>query len=230
MFKFNYLFLIFISGIGVSNASIVNPDSVVNLFGTTNAANGGALSGVVRNDNLIPYTVSDGLGNYMGGNIQNRVVELNSDSTLVFSPRIRDIVDLARAFEFSIIKSFQLTGFAGVPTDIEYRTDGSGDDGPDTVSRSSDGDTLTFRFDAPELNLTKESHFVSINTDATRFNLSGTLTIFGQRTAGQTTIDSITITGIASPVPVPAAVLLFGPGLAVLSLIRRFRARDIISS
>lgn len=221
MFKIKSILLLALASTSIANATIVTPGSVVNLFGTTNFAQGGALAAVVRNDMLMPFTLSDGSGGYMGGIIQNRVTQLNTDSTLVFAPRIRDIIDLASNFEFSVITGFQLTGFSGFSTDIEYRTDGSGDDGPDNVSRSMDGDTLTFRFDPSHLDLNEESYFPSINTDATQFDLSGTMTIFGQRTIGQGSLDSITITGIASPVPVPATYLLFSSAITLLGLAKR---------
>lgn len=187
------------------------------LSGTTNAAEGGTLAGTVLNDNLIPFS----LGGFVAGNVQNRVVEANIDGTLIFAPRIRDIVDLLPALEFSIIDGFTLSGYSGFQTLVEYRTDGLGDDGPDFATRSFDGDTLSFIFGAPALDLTEESYFLSINTDATQYALTGSMTIFGRADLGQPT-QSVTITGLAVPIiPLPASGLLLFGALGGLAFLRK---------
>lgn len=214
---------------GTGKAASVNvlPGTIAELFGTTNAAEGGALGGVVQNDNLIDFVLDD----YLAGSVQNRVVEADVDGTLIFAPRIRDLVSLIPALEFSVITGFSLTGYGGAETLIEYRLDGLGSDGPESVSRSVDGDTLTFRFDRPALDLTEESYFLSIDTDATAYSLTGTMTIFGRRDAGTAgVVDSVTIGGLAVPqsempvVPVAASAWMLLAGLGAFALMRRRRA------
>ncbi len=187
--------------------------------------------GLVLNDNLIPFTFEITQFTIVGGNVQNRVVESNTLSTMVFGPRIRDTFNIAFANGFEIT-AFSLDGYAGWDTDVGYRTDGLGDDGPSSVSRSVDGDLLTFRYDntlfidglAPGVQ--EESLFPYIVTDAPNYELTGTMTIFGHEAGDPANAFVTRITGLAVPsvVPVPAAVWLFGSGLlGLVGVARRQR-------
>lgn len=177
-------------------------------------------NGVVQNDNLISFSFPFPPFFVVGGNVQNRVVLSNNLNTMVFGPRIRDTFNIATTAGFEIT-AFRLDGYAGWDTDVGYRTDGLGDDGPTSVSRSADGDVLTFRYGNPLFiaglapGLQEESLFPFIITDAPNYSLTGSMTIFGVDVGNPGDLRSVTIDGLAVPsaVPIPAAIWLFGTAL-----------------
>ena len=205
--------------------------------GTTFSANP-ALGGVVRNDNLLSFYIPS-IGRVGGGGvpvppfsglegmIQNRVVESSDLGTLIFAPRIRDTIAVNGTF-FEV-RSFEVDGYAGFDVDVDFRTDGLGDQGFSSVSRSADGDVLTFQYDDPirvDQSLfaaamgggrDDEALFPSILTDATEFDLTGSITISGVGFAedgafrsGSVTIGNIAVPVAASePVPEPASILVW---------------------
>lgn len=200
--------------IGLATGGVVFP-------GGETAAMDPNQAGIVQNDDLIQFRMdafpvtpfSD-----MGGMVQNRVVESNNLNTLIFSPRIRDTFNIDSG-RFEIV-AFQLQGYTGWQTDVDFRTDGVGDLGPTSVSRSADGDLLTFRYDdalsidAIAPGLQEESLFPTILTDATEYALTGSMTIFGYDSLTPSNLISVSIGGLAVPVPEPASVGLIGSGLA----------------
>ena len=201
-----------------TQAAVLMPGNVIFPAGDT-AATAPNSNGTVQNDNLIPFSFPFPPVFIVGGDVQNRVVLSDNLNTMVFGPRIRDTFNIAtRGFE---IVGFQLDGYAGWDTDVGYRTDSLGDKGPSSVSRSADGDLLTFRYDdslfisgiAPGPQ--EESLFPYIITDAPSYSLIGSMTIFGLNTADPGNLLSVTIDGLAvpSPVPIPAAAWLFGTAL-----------------
>lgn len=160
-------------------------------------------------------------------NMQNRVVRSDNLEPLIFAPRIRDPFNNGFASCFEVI-AFTLRGFAGATlTDVDFRTDGLGDKRPRSESRSVDGDLLTFRYDDPLINdafdppgVQDTSFFPAINTTATRFSLTGSMTIYGRdaRADPDGPLTSKTIRGIAVPavVPLPASAVLLLAGIAGL--------------
>ena len=206
------------------------PGGVIFPTGTTSAARP-ELGGVVQNDNLIPFTINSTNGGLFttGGNVQNRVALSTLNNTLIFAPRIRDTFNLIGPNAF-FISAFQLDGYAGWMTDVDFRTDGLGDKGFTSVSRSATGDLMTFRYDDPlqidsiAPGLQEESLFPSILTDATDFALTGTMTIFGFVEGDPGNLLSVTVDGIAvpvAPIPLPAGGWLLLMGLAGLAIARR---------
>ncbi len=196
-------------------------------------------SGEVQNDNLIDWTYDPTPAiplNNVGGHVQNRVIN-NDIGTKTFMPRIRDTYNIDGGT--LVISAFRLTGYAGFDVDVNYRTDGLGDKGFTSVSRSADGDIMTFRFDDPLYvdaitppGRQQESLFSSIITDATEYDMSGTMTILGYvlPNSGATMPDpnadlfQVTLSGIVAPttaVPLPAPLALLGAGLLGLGAVGR---------
>lgn len=202
---------------GTTQAAILSPGGVAALAGTTSAARP-ELAATVQDDPLRPFAIDIGGGVGLTGNLQDRVGLSHDLSTLIFAPRIRDTLNTPGVPPLEIL-SISLTGYAGYSTDIEYRTDGLGDAGPDTVSRSVDGDTLNFRYTASPLLPPDESLFISILTDATEFAPIGSALIVA-RTGPDGNPFSTTIQGINVPVPEPSTALL-----ALGALAAAFRRR-----
>lgn len=220
------------------SAAALAPGGLIFPVGTdfTDPVHGGV--SIVINDNLIDFRMdptpitplSD-----IGGHVQNRVTDSQNTGFLNFAPRIRDTFNIDGG-TFGIT-SFSIDGFGSFATNVEFRTDGLGDKGFTSVSRSADGNQLTFRYDNPLLidsiapGLQEESLFPSIATDAMNYELSGRMTIYGQlfaidfgtppRPIGD--LISVTISGVAVPsaIPVPAAMWLFGSALLGLGICRR---------
>jgi hypothetical protein len=221
----NYLLVMF-AALGISGAATAAPllpGGVIFPAGDTTVTAPNT-NGVVQNDNLISFSFGISHLFDVGGDVQNRVVESSSLGTMVFAPRIRDTFNIA--FPSFEIFGFRLDGYAGWDTDVGYRTDGLGDKGPTSVSRSADGDLLTFRYGDPLLisgiapGPQQESLFPYIVTDAPSYELTGSMTILGRNSAAEDdSIYSVKLTGLAVPtagpatVPEPSALLLLGSGL-----------------
>jgi hypothetical protein len=209
-----------------AGAVVVAPGMGSPLTGTTSAANPN-LAGTVINDNLIPWSITDGMGAVLvSGNLQNRVVQSTALGTLVFGPRLTDIVYGAMGAPESL--SLSLAGYGAGALDIDYRLDGPGEATFPLVARSATGDALLF----PALGGTPgfgSSLFLSILSTATDFGLGGLFTItatFGvdPPLAFSTTVGGLAVPGMGGPViPLPAAAPLFLGALAIGGLARRRR-------
>lgn len=193
------------------------------------------LAGSVVNDDLI-FADLDSADLFAAGyNVQNRVVDSALLDTLIFGPRLRDPVNTLGTVGILYIDGFSISGYGDFAVDASYRTDGLGDVGPTSASRSADGDTLTFDFGFPLVNhyLAEEVHqtsyFLSLVTDATAFENTGIMTIFGRGSLDPTTRIEVQVGGIAVPVAAPAvplpasAFLLIGALGGVAGMKRRKR-------
>ncbi len=214
-------------------AAPLSPGGVIFPTGTSVAADPDQ-AGVIVNDNLIDAAFGAGFfqATYR---VQNRVVLSNTLNTLSFRPRIRDPFNSGGFSERFDIVAFSLTGFAGFNLlDVDFLTDAQGDKGPTSVSRSADGDLLTFRYGDPLHNdflnppgVRDESLFPAIKTNATRFKNNGTMPLFGRRSDADPNdpLQTITITGLAAPVvPLPASVFLLLAGIGGLGALGRKRS------
>jgi hypothetical protein len=143
----------------VAQAVPLTPGGNVALSGTTSAANP-SLAGVVQEDPITPFNN----GTEFSGDLQGRVVLSNILETMIFAPRVRNISDLVGS-GWGLI-GIEIKGFAGWSTDVDYRTDGLGDKGPGSASRSVDGDVLVFDFSADSVGDANDTYFLSVLTDA----------------------------------------------------------------
>jgi hypothetical protein len=191
------------------------PGGSVTPVGTTSAAEPNLVGLVVESDPLRSFQIVDGLGNVLvEGNLQDRVLRSAALDTLIFMPRLRDLIGSG------VIVGLVDSGFADFSTDVEYRTDGSGDVGPDEISRSGGaGDELTFDYEPSVIDPPDEALFLSALTDATEFAPIGTTTIFARDVAGA--LYSVTLEQTNAPVPEPSALVMGGLGLIGLAASRR---------
>ena len=166
-----------------SYAIDVLPGGSSTLSGTTFAANPD-LGGSAQSDLLLPFQIFDGGGSLLiEGVLQDRVILSTNLNTMIFAPRLRNISGVAG----SRIIRLTVEGYTGFTTDIDYRTDGLGNLGPNSVDRATGaGDLLSFNYNPNQITPPNESLFISILTNAPQFFFTGRVTIYAQDTAGNT--------------------------------------------
>ncbi|WP_424965885.1 hypothetical protein [Dinoroseobacter sp. S375] len=186
---------------------------------TDNELREGDLSGTVVRDEIIPFSatfISGGSGNEdlsITGEVQDRVVRLDSDGTLVFAPRIRNVTAVLSEWSVIGIEDVTSTGFGLQDVALSYRTDGLGTVQPATFTRSPDGDRITHTFNLNREETTlgavgppgserqpEDMRFMWIETGATEFTTDGTMTInaWSQSFNGRRE-QVIVLTGMAAP-------------------------------
>lgn len=203
-----------------SKAVLLVAGDSVSLPGTTVEAEP-QLAGTVVNDNLISDVLEFG-ESYLavGLSIQNRVVVSELTGNLIFAPRI--LVDFNISSDSFLIDSASITGYGDFTTNVNYRTDGAGVRGPNNADRSVDGNVLGFDFLFPLFvgNLfslpQEDSHFFSIETNATEYSLDGVMTVTGRHLDFDGETFTFIFNDVAVPVlprrvnsPAPLSLLLF---------------------
>ncbi|WP_339771602.1 hypothetical protein [uncultured Paraglaciecola sp.] len=198
-----------------SNGALLISGNTIDLLGTT-AIMQPELAGAVIHDEAIYDSVTPS-GNdlfQVGVNIQNRVSRSDTDGNLIFAPRI--ISSLNNTSGNFLIDRAVISGFSDFELDVNYRTDGVGDKGPNSASRSFDGNQLSFDFLSPLVisnlfeNPQQDSYFLSISSNATAFANTGSMSIFGRHLDYPDEVFEFNFAGIAVPtdmaihVPEPA--------------------------
>lgn len=113
------------------------------------------------------------------------------------------------------------TGYTGFATDVDFdptTTDGTA--GPQTVTRSADGNTVTFNdpFQPNDvLTADTQTDYLTIQTDAPSYALTGTITVTGS--VGGNFVSGSTV-AFAPALPEPAMLALM-PGFAAIWMRRR---------
>jgi hypothetical protein len=191
------------------------PGGAVAPVGTTSAADPNLVGLVVASDPLRPFQILDGQGNVVvEGNLQDRVVVSAALGTMIFAPRLRDLIGTG------VVVGLVDRDFAGFSTDVEYRVDGLGDVGPDGISRSAGaGDELAFSYAPSVIDPPEEALFLSVLTDALDFAAVGSTTIFARDVTGA--LYSVTLEDTNAPIPEPSTLVLGGLGLIALARGRR---------
>lgn len=210
----------------LSVAAPLGLGDTIGLFGTTSFAQP-ELAGTVVSDEVELQTIAPDPAvwfSQIGTSLQKRVVESDVDGTLIFGPRIISTFNIS--FNQFQIDRLVISGFGTFDIDAAYRTDGLGDRGPTSASRSADGDTLTFDFGFPLIvsNLNplpqEDSYFLSLNTDATAFSLDGRASVFARHLGfpGETfrfDFDDVPVPISVPAVPLPSSMLLLLGALGI---------------
>lgn len=202
-----------------AQAVLLGPNQTLPLPGTTSAAEP-QLAGLIIVDELIPFSFfsASDAGTILG-TVQQRIVRSDLDGTLDFYWRvINDVTSVG------VIGSFRIGQFVSPEYNANYRTDGSGDVGPQQAHRfGAPFESYVNFFDFPPDGLLagQSTLFMFLDTTATAFAPTA---FFDVTNIDQTSIsDSFTAYSPANPVPEPATGLLLGLGLA--GVIRRSRRK-----
>lgn len=181
--------------------------------------------GAVAADVLRPFVIDFGGGDFISGNVQDRIVNTN-DGRLSFVSYLRDITGSAGA----VIESFSRGGFTGPlfsgGLDVTYSSTSIGVEEPSLGFRSADGSTMTFLFD-PGIPLSPGgsgggNEHIAIHTRAPDYALIGEMFIGARSASGD--FGSTTL-AVFAPVPEPAVSSMLLAGLAVVGWIGWRRSR-----
>lgn len=200
---------------GAANAVLLAEGSTEALTGTSVAAEPN-LAGVVLEDEMVNFAYASG-GGTVSGSVQLRVVR-SVDTTLDFYWRVFNDENSSNA-----IGAFRLGDFYTSDYNANYRTDGLGDDAPDTATRFSGTQSsfVNFIFDGG-LAAGESSNFFFLDTDASSYAKTALFDIASVGTLGIS--SSFSTFAPTTNVSEPASSLLITAGLMGLYL-RRKKAR-----
>jgi hypothetical protein len=204
------------------------PGSVgVALPGTTSGAEPN-LAGPIIADQTIPFTVLDNAtgGIALAGTLQDRVVRETLTGNLDFYGHIT-ITNFGN--NLAAIDSAGMGSFAGFSVNANFRTDGSGVQGPNAASRSSDGSEVAWYFESPlrlgALGGASESLFFFAQTDAQNFDSNGSARIVAYSLINGGIDPTVNLSGIYEPVLVPEPTTVSFAGLGGLAALLAARRR-----
>lgn len=176
------------------------------LSGTTAAARP-ELGGLVLADTLRPFSIDLGSGLSIAG-------------TLDFYFRIMNDTASGGAIIFA-----GRSDFGAWTTDVDWRVDGLGVDGPSFGFRNPGGTEVQFGFFSGVVDPGEDSRFFFIKTNATQFSATGSAYLAGlPANGGQGSSVELT-TYQPTVVPLPAAAWLFSSGLLGLVGVARRNSR-----
>jgi len=136
--------------------------------------------GTVIDDPLRPFRIDSSDGQFIAGNVQDRVIDYD-DGLLGFVSYLRDIT----GSEGAVIESFSRASFSD-PIDVTWSPTSLGVVDPSLGFRSADGSTMTFYF-SPGIPLSPAgilggNEHITIRTNATEYAAVGEMFI-GARAA-----------------------------------------------
>ncbi|WP_425099059.1 VPLPA-CTERM sorting domain-containing protein [Tropicibacter sp. S64] len=216
------------------DAAVLAPGGTVFPTGITSLADPELAGGVVQEE-LLPFQAQSPTPAFLDvlGNVQNRAIASNLTGNIILAYQLRELSSTYQPSGIQIT-GMSLSGFASYglfSLDVDYRTDSTGNRGLTSVSRSGDGNVLTFAFDPIAVSglfgvPSDSSYLLSLKTDASTWSNTGILTVFGFDTVEgrsfSTTFGGLAVPG-AAEVPIPAGGALLIGALMVLGIVRRRR-------
>ena len=195
------------------------PGAIEPLFGTTTAARP-ELEGNIIRDMLRPFTINLSGSGTITGTIQDRIVRSDDDGTLDFYFRIINDASSTGAINF-----VQRDGFADFTTDVDWLEDGLGSVAPSWAFREPVFESQITFFFANPIDPGEESRFFFVKSNGTDYLeiADGVLAGIGGDARGNSFVFD-TFEPI-EPIPLPAAVWLFGSGLVGLAAVARRKRR-----
>jgi hypothetical protein len=180
---------------GTTIAEVVEPGQTIKLGGIT-AEKQPELAGTSVRDTKIPFTVRSVTGApILTGVFQDGVRRSTKTGKMIFSHRLVELNAVAR---LTTVVAVRTENYGDVRVDTNYRTDGLGDVGPGSVTRSrSPGNSLQFDYSPNGITPPQETLFVDTLTDADAFALTGQVTIIVRNSNGGE--FSVTIQETAAP-------------------------------
>ncbi len=183
-----------VAALSVSGAALAvpaHPGDVVNLNGTTSAAEPWLGGPAVDSVNAVPFTVlSAGGSPVFQGTFTSEPGRSDIMGTIRIRYRLRDMEAVGDRRVFRV----EILGFAGLQTNVDYRTDGVGDIGPNLASRTNgDGAQMNFIFSNPLLTPDLDSHYFHVFSNGASHNLQGLARIV------LNTGESVIIAGVYLP-------------------------------
>lgn len=205
--------LVILIPVSAANAVVLSEGSTELLNGTSVALQPN-LAGTIIEDELVNFAYASGSGTVSGA-VQLRVVRSSVDSSLDFYWRVFNDASSSNA-----IGGFRLGDFFTDTYDANYRTDGLGNDAPDSATRFSGTQSsyVNFIFDGG-LAAGDFSNFFFLDTSATHYARTG---LYDLASVGNLGISSsFSMFAPATRVSEPAGGLLISAGLMALYLRRR---------
>ena len=135
-------------------------------------------------DTLIDFEIRTSPGNVLmfKGQLQNRVIRLNSTNRLAFGYRITS----TQAGLNGSVGSFATAVFKNFATDVVWDPTSLGSIAPNLASRSADGSLITISFPStnPVRSSFADSRFIYIDTDADHYMAGGTTKLIDNLDSG----------------------------------------------
>jgi hypothetical protein len=153
------------------------------------------------------------------GTLQDRVVRSTLDGTLDFYFRIMN-----DATSHGAIILAGRRDFGAWTTDVDWRIDGLGVDGPSFGFRNPGGTEVQFGFFPAVVDPGEDSRFFFVKTNATLFSATGSAYLTGLPGTGGSGASTVLTVYQPMAVPLPPSVWLFGSGLLGLIGIARRKA------